>query len=89
MEDSTRKEVAGAIEGSIRRKNGKGLTCPMCTGNSFVLGEDFVRIDVQQDFKSVSLGGPSIPAAIVVCDNCGFISHHALGVLKVGPMKEG
>lgn len=35
------------------------------------------------DYRSVNLGGKIIPFVMLACNNCGFISHHALGSLDL------
>ena len=67
------------------KKMGRGFRCPMCGNEHFVLLDSYLRNDIQEDLTSVMLGGPSIPAAAIVCSNCGFISQHALGVLGLMP----
>lgn len=67
------------------KKMGRGFRCPMCGHEHFVLLDSYLRNDIQEDLNAVMLGGPSIPAAAIVCSNCGFISQHALGVLGLMP----
>lgn len=35
------------------------------------------------------LPAPGIPAAAMICNNCGFVRHHALGALGMLPDSEG
>lgn len=63
------------------------LKCPMCTHNKFSLAEGYFNNFIQ-DLKNISLGGPSIPTAAIICENCGFVSQHALGALKLLPKEE-
>lgn len=79
-----------AIIAELTQRIGK-MKCPMCQHGKFILAQGFVNNTLQHDFASVSLGGPGIPAIPVVCENCGFISQHALGVLNLlpkGPQEE-
>jgi hypothetical protein len=64
------------------------LSCPMCKTNKFVLAEGYFNNTMQANFASVALGGPSIPTAAIICENCGFVSQHALGVLGLIPKEE-
>jgi ribosomal protein L37E len=75
-------------------ERGANLPCSRCGHNQFSLLEDFARIDLQKDFKNISLGGPAVPCAMVGCNKCGNISFHALGALalmdevnRIGPEK--
>ena len=37
---------------------------------------------LQNDYKNLIIGGgPLIPSIIIVCNNCGYLSQHSLGVL--------
>ncbi|AHI05494.1 hypothetical protein BDW_04930 [Bdellovibrio bacteriovorus W] len=58
------------------------LSCPMCRSQDFTLADGFTSTTVQKDPKKITLGS-AIPAISLICKNCGFISQHALGVLKI------
>jgi len=59
---------------------GVNRPCPRCGNAKFsVVGE--TNIPLQEDPNVFSIGGPSIPAIIVVCDSCGYITQHATMVL--------
>jgi hypothetical protein len=81
-----RKAITKALEA-------KGATrpCERCGNSNFTLLEEFSGLNLQKDFGTVSLGGPSVPAAIIICTNCGNITLHALGALGLLPKerKEG
>ncbi|MBX9598900.1 MAG: hypothetical protein K2X04_10045 [Burkholderiales bacterium] len=57
------------------------LPCPRCGNNNFSLADGYINSPLQYNLNGFALGGPSIPAAVVICTNCGFISQHALGVI--------
>lgn len=61
---------------------GKDIKCPMCGNNKFVVLEGYFRNDVQPDTSGFVIGGASVPAVAIVCDHCGFISQHAVGVVR-------
>lgn len=75
--------MASIRERIIKELEARGvkLPCSRCGHNQFSLLEDFARIDLQSDFKNISLGGPAVPCAMVACNKCGNISFHALGAL--------
>ena len=61
------------------------LTCPMCGSKGFSLADGYLMNTIQTDLKSIALGGQAIPSVGVICNNCGFISQHALGALDLLP----
>lgn len=61
------------------------LECPICHNKSFIIADGYFNTAIQGDLKGMRLGGPSIPSIGIICDKCGFISHHALGVLGLMP----
>jgi len=50
---------------------------------------EFLRIDVQATMERESSQRTTIPAIMVVCEHCGFISQHALQPLGVWPQIAG
>ena len=87
MKPEEKKRIIDALTERVR-KNGRSFTCPMCGNNHFVLLDSYIRNDVQDDFDGVRLGGPTVPAAAIICESCGFISQHALGTLSLLPKKK-
>lgn len=57
------------------------LTCPICQNKSFSMAEGYFSNTLQADFKSLALGGQAIPTIGIICNNCGFVSQHAIGRL--------
>lgn len=57
------------------------LVCPMCQNKSFSMADGFFSNTLQADFKSLALGGQAIPTIGIICNNCGFVSQHAVGRL--------
>ena len=55
--------------------------CPRCGNTTFSLIDGYFSHFIQPRLGGISIGGPSVPAAVVVCTNCGWLSEHALGVL--------
>lgn len=54
--------------------------CPFCGGVRFTSIQQFASISIGEDFDVTTLG-PSVPAGLVICKNCGFIYFFSLGVL--------
>jgi hypothetical protein len=61
------------------------LTCPMCHQHSFIIADGYFNNTIQDNLKSINLGGSSIPTIAIVCSHCGFVSQHALGALGLLP----
>ena len=68
-----------------QRFAGHGVKCPMCGNNSFALADGYFLNVIQDNFNGFEIGGHAIPAIPIICDNCGFISMHALGTLGLLP----
>ena len=53
-------------------------SCPRCNAHKFsIAGTSYLPlIDKPGD---ITLGGQNVPVVLVACENCGFISQHALG----------
>jgi hypothetical protein len=59
-------------------------SCPRCNDSQWTVSE-FSRIDVQATMEKDSVERTTIPAIMIVCQHCGFISQHALQPLGVWP----
>lgn len=57
------------------------LTCPMCQTKNFTMSDGYFSNTLQPDLNSIALGGQSIPTIAIICNNCGFVSQHAIGRL--------
>lgn len=57
-------------------------SCPRCNDSQWTVSE-FLRIDVQATMARDTTQRTTIPAIMVVCEHCGFISQHALQPLGV------
>lgn len=56
--------------------------CSRCGHEQFALLEEFTNIFINKKASGdLVIGGPTVPAAIVVCNNCGAITFHAIGAL--------
>ncbi len=63
------------------KDKGAILPCPRCGKQDFTLLDDYTTLAIQKNFDNIVIGGPSIPSAVVICSNCGYISLHAIGAL--------
>lgn len=76
------------IEKLNEKMAGRNLpNCPYCGGTNFSVTDSVASILIGKDLSSISIG-PSIPAGVVVCTNCGHIDLFALGALGLLPQKE-
>ena len=77
LEEKIRHELT--VRGAMR-------SCPRCGQSSFFIAQNFQMMPVQSAIGGpLVLGGNSIPTAIVVCNNCGYLSQHAIGALGLLP----
>lgn len=75
-----------------RRLNERGVVqpCPRCDTNNWFIADGYARVSLQDSPSSpYLLGGRGIPAAILVCTNCGYLSLHAAGILGIDIVGEG
>lgn len=57
------------------------LRCPMCSRSAFTLITGYLTPTLSNHYKKIQVGGSIVPTVAIVCDNCGFISQHSVGVL--------
>lgn len=81
MNEDQKKKVIKALQ-----DKGAVLPCPRCGNQNFTLIDGYFNQPLQKQLSnSLIIGGPSIPSVGVVCNKCGFIAHHAVGVLGLMP----
>jgi len=85
--NSISQEEKSKIAKKLEEKNAL-KPCPRCGQSSFVLADGYVNEFLQSGFGGIVFGGPTVPSVVVVCNNCGFMSQHALGPLGLLP-KQG
>lgn len=84
LSEEKKKEFIEALTKKLRA-NGKTESCPMCGSEKFLMVDACLVNVLQPDLKNVKASGPSIPTVAVICEHCGFVSQHAVGVLGVDP----
>lgn len=67
------------------RINSGNLRCPMCGNQHFVIADGYFNTAMQDSLTGFVIGGPTIPSIPIICNHCGFISSHALGILGLLP----
>jgi hypothetical protein len=62
------------------------LICPMCQNKNFTMADGYFSNTLQSDYNVLALDGQVIPTIGIVCNNCGFVSQHAIG--RLGLLKK-
>ncbi len=75
-----KRKIAEALETA-----GARLPCPRCSNLNFTLVDGYFNQTVQSELESFIIGGPGVPTVLVVCNRCGYLSQHVLGVLLPSP----
>lgn len=57
------------------------LPCPRCGNKNFSIIDGYFNHALQDNYKNINIGGPSIPTTVISCTNCGYLIEHSLGVL--------
>lgn len=73
-------EVKQEITNALQKKNAT-QSCSRCGGTDFGVLDGFPSSMVQMDTEQVITEANKMPTAGVVCNKCGNISYHALGIL--------
>ena len=83
MDEARKKEV-------IQKLTEKGAVkeCPRCGNKGFSLIDQYTNIILQDNIGGIVIGGPTVPCVLVACNNCGYLSTHALGALGLLPSTE-
>lgn len=77
------KERANQIIQALSKK-GANKPCPRCGHLHFgVVAE--TSIPITSEPAIIMPGWPVVPTVIVTCNNCGFVTQHALGALGLAP----
>lgn len=63
------------------RELGATLPCPRCGASSFSVVKKLGAMPVDPALSVAGVEGMALPAALLVCNQCGFLSSHALTVL--------
>ena len=57
--------------------------CPMCGQSAWSLQEEVVTTTTASLGGGMAMGGGFVPMIQVICTNCGFVAHHAVGSLGI------
>lgn len=83
MSPEKKQEIA-----KILQDKGALMPCPRCTNQKFTLLDGYFNQPIQQKLTGMVIGGPAVPSVVLVCNNCGYMSQHALGALGLMPQTE-
>lgn len=71
---------------SILKEKGVINCCPMCEKNNLSLYDDVFCnkfYEIREDKKIYPIDEDLyFPTIVITCENCGFLSQHAVGVIK-------
>lgn len=84
MSDTQYKQLSQEQVDKIREAINKLVTlpCPRCNNQTQFIADGYYPFAVSNDPKIFPVfGGTGTPCVGIVCDKCGFISFHALGVI--------
>ena len=76
LSESQRQEIVQKLTSKV-----PDLKCPICGNQHFTIVDGYFTFTIQKDLQNIQLGGTTIPTIAIICNNCGFVSSHALGVL--------
>jgi len=70
----------------IRVLQAKGVDkpCPRCGNEKFErVGETAIQLSEKPNLHMFSTLGPIVPAILIACNNCGYLTHHTQGPLGI------
>lgn len=76
LKDDERKKIVDILNQRIGQSS-----CPICHKGHFSIVDGYSSNILANSYHEINLGGSVLPFVMLVCDNCGFISQHALGTL--------
>lgn len=77
------KELTQRNADALKKAIGEKLTCPMCHHKDFIVVGGYIRNDIQTQMDGWVMGSAAaLNMAVVVCQHCGFVSHHEMGILQ-------
>ena len=74
-----RQDVSKALA-----QRGATLPCPRCGDNNWSVLDAYITHLLTQDVENITLGGPILPTAGVICTRCGFLAEHSIARLGLG-----
>lgn len=78
LKDEEKRRIAEILNQRVGH-----FVCPPCHKGRSSLVDGYSSNTLGDSYHAVTIGGTIMPYVMLVCDNCGFISHHALGTLAL------
>lgn len=78
LKEDERNQIIKALSERIGN-----FTCPICHKGHFSLIDGYSSHALTDNYRIINIDGKIIPFVMLACDNCGFISQHALGTIGV------
>ena len=80
LNDNQKKEIIQALNSKI----GRQIECPICHNHTFIFVDGYLVQNLQDDMTNIVIGsGSRLPSVAMVCNKCGFMSQHNLGILDL------
>lgn len=65
---------------------GAKLPCSRCDQDKFTLLDGYFKPIIKSSLTDdVDYKMPSVPSVVLICNNCGYIIQHAMGMLELIP----
>ncbi len=77
LTERQKQTVLGALKERIRGG------CPMCLQANWTIHNEVVSTMTASLGGDTTIGGGFVPMIQIICNNCGFVSHHAVGLLGI------
>ena len=73
-------ELKNKIAKSLDTRAGD-FRCPICGNEKFFVADGLTKKSLQIANKSQMIRGNIMPCAVIICEKCGFVSEHSIGIL--------
>lgn len=82
------QEQKERIISALKERAPQAGACPVCHRTQWTISEGMVYLTIQQQTRSINIGGPGYPMAAIICTNCGNTQFLNLIVLGLKDMSE-
>lgn len=76
MNEEKKKQIINVLTQRVG-----SFVCPICHQAKYTFIDGYTVDPIQEDYKSIQLGGRIMPSVMLVCNNCGHVDRFSLGVL--------
>lgn len=78
IKEEDRKKIINFFNERVEK-----FDCPICHKGHFSIVDGYSNHVLTSDYHEIALEGKILPFIMLVCNNCGFVSYHALGTLSL------